>query len=830
MFPIPSFLAKSVRPPSAGQGEQVVAEVPEAAGELAHQARAELVELLYANLPLGLGATLVTALLVCTLVWPVAPHWEVLLWLGCVVGVTAARWLLLGRYRRASDTATQSERWRRRFVAGTLAAGLCWGASALLLFGYGGDLQRGFSGFLLGGLAAGAVATVGVVRAAYVSFALPVMLPLVVGFAAHGDTLSLSMAALTLIFMLTILGGARRVSELFHRDVMLRLANQRLVDSLTDTAEQLGHTNRELQYEIAVRAGAEEQLRLAAKVFEGSVEGIVIADAHGRLVSVNRAFCEITGYREEDVIGRSPRFLRSGAHDRVFYRHMWQSIVHDGAWRGEIWQRRKSGEIFPAWTAVSAVRTPDGRPSHFVAIFSDIGDRKRAEDRIEFLAHHDALTGLPNRVLLRDRFDIAVAHAARAHTQVALLFLDVDQFKAINDSLGHPAGDALLRQLADRLRRCVRSADTVCRQGGDEFVILLTDIESAHAASTVAEKVLAALREPVEIEGHCLSTSSSIGICLYPDDGDSFDVLLQRADTAMYRAKAGGRGMVRFFSSEMNANALEKLKLQQRLRLALERGEFLLHYQPQVALGSGRLVGIEALIRWVNPEVGLVPPATFIPMAEESGLIVPIGRWVLNEVCRQNRAWQLAGLPCVPVAVNLSALQVNRADLYATVETALAESGLPASLLELEITESILIHDAEGILETFTRLKTLGVRLSIDDFGTGYSSLAYLKRFPVDKLKIDRAFVRDVSAGADEAAIARAVIQMARSLKLRTVAEGVETAEQAEFLRREGCHEAQGFLIGKPVPSEEMGHILSAHPWPWLPRLLNVTGAEVVYS
>ena len=782
---------------------------------LGRRAQAELVGLLYANKPFGLVANLVTAGLLCVLMGPVAPFWATALWLGCILCITAARWALLKAYRCASELARESEKWGQRFVAGALAAGLCWGATSALLFGYGGDLHLGFSAFLLGGLAAGAVATVGAVWAAYSSFAVPVLVPLAVALAFRGDTLSLAMSALTLLFMLTMLGTARRVSELFRRDLELRLRNEQLVQSLTSSAQQLGRTNHALEREVAVRIRAQEQLRLAANVFEGSAEAIMIADAEALLVSVNRAFAEITGYCQEDALGRNPRFLLSDPDDDKFHRQLLDSLSSTGAWRGEAWGRRKSGDAYPAWCAVSAVRTQDGRITHYVAIFSDVSDRKRAEARIEFLAHHDSLTGLPNRVLLRDRFDQAIAHAARAHTKIALLFLDVDHFKAVNDSLGHPVGDALLRQIAKRLRDCVRAEDTVCRQGGDEFVILLTDVGDTQAASVVAEKVLATLREPLEVDGHSLSTACSLGISLHPDDGEGFDVLLQKADTAMYRAKGSGRNTFRFFAREMHTNALEKLKLQQRLRLALERNEFLLHYQPQVALANGRLVGIEALIRWMDPEVGLVPPGAFIPLAEETGLIVPIGRWALNEACRQNRAWQRAGLPCVPVAVNLSGMQLTRADVYATVDEALRASGLPASLLELELTESILIHDAESILETFKRLKALGVHLSIDDFGAGYSSLSYLKRFPVDKLKIDRAFVHDVSAGTDAAAIARAVIQMARSLNLRTVAEGVENVDQVRFLRLEGCHEAQGVLFSRPVPADEIARLLAAPNLPW---------------
>lgn len=801
--------------PLTARGQEVAED--RADKSVSQRTQAELFALLYANAPFGLGAGLVTAAILCIVIGPVAPAFATGLWLAGVVGVSLLRWLLVKSYRRASEAERENKKWGKRFVAGTLATGLCWGCCSMLLIGYGDERYVGFSTFILGGFAAAGIATVGAVWSAYASFSIPVLLPLAALLAFRGDTLSLVLSALTLVFMLIMLGSARRVSEVYRRDIELRLRNDQLVQSLTRTAEELARTNHELGHEVAVRQLAEERLGLAAKVFEGSAEGIVIADPEGRLVSVNRAFAEITGYAQSEAIGRRLGFLCSELHDNAFYRNLWDAVGRDGSWRGEVWARRKSGESFPSWTAISAVRAGDQRLSHYVGIFSDISERKLAEERIEFLAHHDALTGLPNRILLRDRFEAAVARAGRTRAKVALLFLDMDQFKAINDSFGHSAGDALLSKLAERIRGCVRGADTVCRQGGDEFVILLADVGDVQAITIVAEKLLATFREPVEVEGHSLGTACSIGISLYPDDGESFDALLQRADTAMYRAKSSGRNAFRFFTREMNTNALERLKLQNRLRLALERGEFVLHYQPQVRLSDDQLVGMEALIRWIDPDEGLIPPATFIPIAEESGLIVPIGHWVLNEVCRQNRLWQLAGLPCVPVAVNLSAIQLTRADFYATVKEALRTSHLPASLLELELTESILINDAQSILDTFKRVKALGVQLSIDDFGAGYSSLSYLRRFPVDKLKIDRSFVRDVNNGGDGAAIARAVIQMARSLNLRTVAEGVETTDQARFLRLEGCNEAQGFLFSRPLPADEIVRLLAAPTLPWAP-------------
>jgi diguanylate cyclase (GGDEF)-like protein/PAS domain S-box-containing protein len=431
----------------------------------------------------------------------------------------------------------------------------------------------------------------------------------------------------------------------------------------------------------------------------------------------------------------------------------------------------------------------------------DVTLRRQAEERIEFLAHHDALTGLPNRILLRDRFEQALAFAERAQSHVALLFLDLDNFKIVNDTLGHAAGDQLLQAVVARLNRSMRDTDTVSRQGGDEFILLLNEIPDPKTVERIANDILAQLSEPVEIDGHVLNTSCSIGISFYPDDGRDFNTLLQRADVAMYNAKESGRNTFRFFNPAMNLRANEHLLLQNRLHQALEKNEFSLHYQPQLDIGTDTVIGVEALLRWHNPDLGQVPPSRFIPVAEDSGLIIAIGDWVLQEACRQMAQWLKAGLPELTLSVNLSALQFRRANLVDSVAAALERSGLPARLLELELTESILLQDIDNTLHTVRQLKALGVQLSIDDFGTGYSSLSYLKRFAVDKLKIDQSFVRDIGSDPDDAAIVRAIIQLAKSLRLGIIAEGVESAEQLGFLRLEGCREIQGYLFSRPLPA-----------------------------
>ncbi|MBU1237565.1 MAG: EAL domain-containing protein [Gammaproteobacteria bacterium] len=552
----------------------------------------------------------------------------------------------------------------------------------------------------------------------------------------------------------------------------------------------------------------EENLRLAAQVFENSGEAIIIMDAHTRIVSANRAYSDMTGYLAEEVLGKPPAVLDSDLQPPDFYQRLWSSLRETGYWQGEIWSRRRNGEVYPEWLGISSLRGNDGEVTHFVAISSDISERKASEARIEFLAHHDPLTDLPNRLLLRDRLERAIAQGERSDSRVALLFLDLDRFKTVNDSLGHPVGDRLLREAAQRLRECVREMDTVSRQGGDEFLIVLTELKEGDAVTRAAESILAALSRPFSLDGHEVAISCSVGVAVYPEDGRDFDELLKKSDIAMYHAKEAGRNAFRYYTERMNIDALERLDLQNRLRRGLERDEFVLHYQPVVELASGRIVGAEALVRWNSPEEGLVMPGRFIAVAEESGLIVPLGDWVLREACRQLRRWHDAGHDQLFLAVNLSAIQFRRGSVEDSVTRALRDSGTDPRLLELELTESILLQGAEHVLASVRQLKSLGVKLSIDDFGTGYSSLAYLKRFAVDKLKIDQSFVRGLPADADNAAIVGAVVQMAKSLKLEVLAEGVEGEQAVEHLRKLQCDYVQGYHFGRPLPVAEFDRLL----------------------
>jgi len=549
------------------------------------------------------------------------------------------------------------------------------------------------------------------------------------------------------------------------------------------------------------RQANEVYLERAAKVFEYSKEGILVTDANNCIISVNRSFTEITGYTPEEAMGRDPSFLSSGREDDQFYQGMWDSLSKTGTWQGELWNRRKNGDVYPESLTIISVKGDDGAVINHIGIFGDISERKQAEARIQQLAHYDVLTGLPNRVLFSDRLEQALIYAQRSQSSVALLFLDLDRFKQINDTLGHGVGDQLLQMVAQRLLGCVREQDTVSRQGGDEFIVVLPGTDMAGAES-VADKMLQSVIQPYQLEGHVLRISSSIGIAMYPEHAQDAETLIKYADVAMYQAKEGGRNKYLHFDPSMNASAYERLTMESRLRVAVERQELRLYYQPQVDLVDGRIIGCEALVRWQHPDLGLVSPASFIPLAEETGLIMQISDWVLEEAIRQCRAWRDAGLQTPVVSVNLSPLQFRQRDLQEQVARLLETYAVPASALELELTESILMQGVERTLTTLHALTALGVTISIDDFGTGYSSLSYLKRFPIKKLKIDQSFVRDVTEDPNDATMVRTIILMAHSLKLHVIAEGVETESQAAFLRESGCERAQGYLFGRPMPAE----------------------------
>jgi len=554
-----------------------------------------------------------------------------------------------------------------------------------------------------------------------------------------------------------------------------------------------------------------EALSQAATVFASTRDGVVITDLTPRIVAINRAYADITGYSEADVLGNNPAMLQSGRHDQAFYQSLWQSLLETGHWQGEIWNRRKNGEIYPQWQSISVVQDEWGEPRNYVGVFTDMSQIKASEARLEHLAHFDPLTNLPNRLLVQSRLQNAIERAERHGFRVAALYLDLDHFKNINDSLGHPVGDELLVQLACRLGERLRDEDTLARLGGDEFLLLLEFVSQPEHAAAVAQSLIDLLRQPFQLEsGNKVFIGLSIGISLYPDDASNVTELVQHADAAMYLAKQQGRNTYRFHTHALTQAASERLALETRLRQALDRHEFLLHYQPLIDAASGRALGVEALLRWQPTDEELISPARFIAIAEETGLIVPLGAWVLDQACAQAQAWRQAGLGLETISVNLSARQFLAADLVEQVRDSLDASGLPAHCLELELTESMLMDQAERSIATLTALKGLGVRLAIDDFGTGYSSLAYLKRFPIDKLKIDQSFVRGLAASADDREIAATIIAMARNLRLSVLAEGVETVEQRDILASLGCETYQGYFYSRPLPADELAAWL--HP------------------
>ncbi|MBF0368853.1 MAG: EAL domain-containing protein [Magnetococcales bacterium] len=606
------------------------------------------------------------------------------------------------------------------------------------------------------------------------------------------------------------LHGCESSLELEHR--LVRTDGEvRTVRCLGELTRHDNGTPRRLLltlHDVTHRRQIESALQVATKAFENATEGVLVTDGDGYIQSVNPAFTAMTGYEAWEVKGKGPDLLNSKRHPPEFFQEMWQTLLSQGRWDGEIWNRRKNGEAFPARLSIIAVHSSQGALSHYVGVLTDLTDIVRSREALRHQSYHDSLTELPNRSLFHDRLAQSLRQAKRHQCRLAVVRFDLDHFKNINDSLGHAWGDALLQEVAKRMRSTIRQGDTASRLGGDDFALVLPDLEGVPETVRVVRKVAGVLFKPYHIEEREFFLTASIGVALFPDDGTDPDILAQNAGLAMTRAKKGGGDDLQFYTPAMGEAALRRQALEENLRGALKRGEFLLHYQPKVDLVSGRIIGMEALVRWDHPDVGLIPPDEFIPLAEETGLIVPLGEWVLRSACHQTRKWLDLELGPLRVAVNLSGRQFRQQDLVALVQETLATSGLPAESLELEITESTMMDDVEQARNTLEELSRLGLHIALDDFGTGYSSLSHIKRFPLQTLKIDRSFIGDLKVDPDGEAIISAVISLGNKLTLTVVAEGVETEDQWQFLSQNGCSEMQGFLFSRPLPVVQFESLL----------------------
>lgn len=594
--------------------------------------------------------------------------------------------------------------------------------------------------------------------------------------------------------------------RIIRRDLSLRVVHEQgevTFDDVGRPTRMFGTVQ-----DVTLLKHSEQQLDLASRVFDNSIEGITITDANGVIQSVNRAFTHITGYSSEEAVGKKPSILKSDRHDDTFYQAMWQTLLSTGRWEGEIWNRKKNGEVYPEWLTITGITDDFGNISHHVAVFHDISEMRGFEEQLHYQAHHDALTGLPNRTLLLDRLSVAISHALRNLKQVAVLTIDLDNFKHVNDSLGHTVGDLLLQQVAERLSASLPQDTTIARLGGDDFAVLLEQISNTQEAIPLAETVIAAFAHPFNLSIYETVITVSIGITFYPGDGNDAGILLKNAELAMYRAKEEGKNKYQLFTKTMNAQVMHRLSLENNLRKALDKNLFQVYYQPKVSLATGRIVGMEALARWRTSDGRLISPLDFIPLAEETGLIVSIGEQVLRQACLAARGWLRDHNDLLILSVNLSPKQFIQKDLLSSVMTILRETDFPPDRLELEITESAVMVNEQAAIALLLEFKALGVRLALDDFGTGYSSLHYLRKLPFDTIKMDRSFVKDLPDEPSSVAIAMTILTLANNLGMEMVAEGVETIEQLKFLQRRNCTEIQGYLFSPPVPESEFTAML----------------------
>jgi len=791
---------------SAGLTEQ------DAPPEIAREIAAEQVRLLYRQIPSALFAAVLVSVAVTAALWDVAPHATLIGWLVLTSVVSLARYGLLLAFRERRPGLDEMDAWGRRFVVLTVCAGAAWGLGAALLAAEPG-FHQAFIGFVLAGIGAGAVSTLSSYPRAYSAFILPAVLPFAIAMLLTGEWIPFAMGAMALLFVSMMMVVAGRVGASIEQSLKLRFRNLGLLDDLSSTNARLSQVNDALETEVAQRRAAQNVLRKSETKLRLHALQAPLAfiewDLNFRVVEWNPAAERIFGWTRDQALGRRASRLIAGERSCEHVAAMWQRLLKEkqGA-RIMLDNRTREGRDITCEWYYTPLVDEHGRVMSIIALAQDITANKLAEEKLNYIAYHDELTGLPNRALFNDRLAKAIGEARRRANSVGVMLLDVDNFKVVNDTMGHDVGDALLKDVAARLHACARETDTIARFGGDEFAIVLEDLPDPSKAFTVAQKILDAFIPPFLVNGAEVFLASSIGITFYPSDGENLDGLLKNADSAMYHAKAQGRNNYQFYSADLTERAHARLAMETSLRRALERDEFSLHYQPKVELRTGRVTGVEALLRWQDRDRGPVGPNEFIPIAEESGLILPIGDWALRAACTELKRWHDEGLTGLRLAVNLSSRQFRHKRLVNNIARIIEETGFDARCLEFEITESVLMGVDAQVSEVLAGIKEMGISISIDDFGTGYSSLSYLKRFPIDTLKIDRSFVRDIPADLDDVAIVRAIIAMARSLRMRTVAEGVEQEEQMRFLRAEGCEEMQGFLYSRPLPGDEVLRLL----------------------
>ncbi|MEE4670678.1 EAL domain-containing protein [Pseudomonas alliivorans] len=777
--------------------------------------------------------------LVCAwLLWGAERYLLVWIWLGWLSALVCLRITQVAAFESASRERQAQPVWRRMFLMGACVSGLTLAAAAVVLVPVENFEQQAWVFGLIGAAILSASVAYAVSISAFLVFSLSCLLPPILYLFWGGDVPFRGWGWLGLILLFALSVVAWQVNRLLERSLLSRFQNQALIEHLQQAQATSEALNTELAHEIDQRREAERGLReaqigledrvarrtleleeanqalskspprLAATVFDAASEGIVIFDPDYCILTVNQAFSRVSGYQPDDLIGRRVTDIASSRDARRHFQAIHQSLEQTGQWQGELVEARKNGELYPQWLQLNVVRDKAGKLSHIVGFFSDLSSRRAAEERMRYLAHFDELTGLANRSLFNERLREARERVRSGGRSLALLHINLDRFKLLNESLGHEIADQLLRHIARRLSNAMPEADTVARLSGDEFGVLFDSYSNLSSLARVTNRLLGKLRVPLSVAGHELVIRASVGISLLSESAREVSALVSQANMAMQHAKHLGGNNFQFFTESLQASTLERLQMEIQLRRAIEDHQLLVFYQPKLSLRSGRLDSAEALVRWHHPQRGMVPPGEFIGLAEETGLIGAIGEFVLRKACWQACEWQRQGMAPIRVSVNLSVHQLRQGKLVSLVRQVLEETGLEPQWLELELTESQLLDSVEHIIATFQQLRELGVKLAIDDFGTGYSSLSYLRRFPVDYVKIDRAFISGLGDGTEDAAIIQAIISMAHSLGLKVVAEGVENQSQLEFLREHGCDEVQGYLISRPIEASAMAAML----------------------